>query len=43
MEDLDKGYDFWGGGGCQMFLVNVPCAWPKWSIQIWCLNKNVDL
>ena len=32
MEDLDKGDDFLGAfifGG-----VNVPCAWPKWSIQI---------
>ena len=41
MEDLDKGDDFFGV--CQFFLVNVPCAWPKWSFQISCLNKNVDL
>ena len=41
MEDLDKGDDFLG---CQGFLlVNVPCAWSKWSLQIFCLNKNVDI
>ena len=41
MEDLDKGDDFFEV--VKFFLVNVPCAWPKWSFQIFCLNKNVDL
>ena len=41
MEDLDKGDDFFAV--VNFFLVNVTCAWPKWSFQICCLNKNVDL
>ena len=26
-----------------LFMVNVAFAWPKWSVKIFYLNKNVDL
>ena len=26
-----------------LFMVNIAFAWPKWSVQIFYLNKNVDL
>ena len=42
MEDLDKAGDEYFGLSI-FFLINVPCAWPKSSFQIFCLNKNVDL